>query len=255
MVESQASGVPSNDTTPAKENLSSVGEDNYGYDLYPERKGEQYKPGWKKVLLGQAGYHIDKVKCERNVYSCAKNSPLVKLMMAALRSSGCSFDIRRHVACEDCEPTVSGGYDPKLNQVVICQNMVHSEGTVQGILTHEMIHMFDYCNNKLDFKNVDHLACTEIRAANLTHCSFLSAWAQGDASPFDVKKRHQECVKTKAVASVMAVRNISAKEACDAVERVFNRCYNDLEPIGRRIRRNSYDMQKAYMEAPLYGYE
>ncbi|GLH14199.1 Mitochondrial inner membrane protease ATP23 [Gryllus bimaculatus] len=216
MVESQASGVPSNDTTPAKENLSSVGEDNYGYDLYPERKGEQYKPGWKKVLLGQAGYHIDKVK-------------------------------------PSCE--VNDGSTKKLWMVVICQNMVHSEGTVQGILTHEMIHMFDYCNNKLDFKNVDHLACTEIRAANLTHCSFLSAWAQGDASPFDVKKRHQECVKTKAVASVMAVRNISAKEACNAVERVFNRCYNDLEPIGRRIRRNSYDMQKAYMEAPLYGYE
>lgn len=62
---------------------------------------------------------------------------------------------------------------------------------VQGVLTHEMIHMFDYCRNDLDFKNIDHLACTEIRAANLTHCSFLSAWTQGDASPFKIQQAHQ----------------------------------------------------------------
>lgn len=65
---------------------------------------------------------------------------------------------------------------------------------VQGVLAHEMIHMFDYCRNELDFKNMEHLACTEIRAANLTHCSFTSAWSQGDASWFKVKQAHQVCV-------------------------------------------------------------
>lgn len=126
---------------------------------------------------------------------------------------------------------------------------------VQGVLTHEMIHMFDYCRNDLDFKNVDHLACTEIRAANLTHCSFLSAWTQGDASPINVREAHQDCVKTKALQSVLAVRNITKEEALAAVERVFPKCYADLEPIGRRIRRNSRDMFKAAMEAPMYGYD
>lgn len=62
---------------------------------------------------------------------------------------------------------------------------------VQGVLTHEMIHMFDYCRNELDFKNMEHLACTEIRAANLTHCSFVSAWSQGDASWTKIKKAHE----------------------------------------------------------------
>lgn len=76
-------------------------------------------------------------------------------------------------------------------QIVICQNNTKSAGIVQGILTHEMIHMFDYCNNKIDFKNLEHLACTEIRAANLTHCSFLSALFQGDVHPFDLKAKHQ----------------------------------------------------------------
>lgn len=51
--------------------------------------------------------------------------------------------------------------------------------------------MFDYCNNNLDFKNIEHLACTEIRAANLAHCSFLSAYAQADADFFNIRQKHK----------------------------------------------------------------
>ncbi|XP_066995672.2 mitochondrial inner membrane protease ATP23 homolog isoform X2 [Anabrus simplex] len=167
-------------------------EDSYGYGLFPERRGEPYKPSWSGVLFrGEGKEQYDKIRCERNVYSCVKNSPLVKLMLGALKASGCEIDIRRHIACEVCDSSVSGGYDPVLNQVVICQNVARKEGIVQGSLTHEFIHMFDYCENKLDFKNLDHLACTEIRAANLAHCSFISACLQGDASPMNIKKMHQ----------------------------------------------------------------
>lgn len=197
--------------------------------------------------------------------------------MGALKSSGCPIDLRRHISCEVCDESVSGGYDPITNQIVVCQNMARGQGMVciaisnlafwywnnlfsillqvQGVLTHEMIHMFDYCRNNLDFKNIDHLACTEIRAANLTHCSFLSSVSQGDSSPINIKQTHQDCVKTKALMSVLAVRQVSKDEAIDAVERVFPRCYADLEPIGRRIRRNSEDMKKAFMEGPMYGYD
>lgn len=76
-------------------------------------------------------------------------------------------------------------------QIVICQNNSKNQGIIQGILTHEMIHMYDYCNNKVDFKNIDHLACTEIRAANLTHCSYLSSLFQGDVGLFSIKAKHQ----------------------------------------------------------------
>ncbi|PNF29717.1 Mitochondrial inner membrane protease ATP23-like protein [Cryptotermes secundus] len=228
----------------------------WGYDLYPERRGEKYKPSWTKMIFhGEGRENLDKLRCEENVYNCVKNSPLVKLMLGALKSSGCAVDLRRHIACEVCDPSVSGGYDPLLNQVVVCQNVARNKGVVQGVLTHEMIHMFDYCRNTLDFKNVDHLACTEIRAANLTHCSFLSAWHQGDASPFRIQQQHQECVKTKALQSILTVRSVTEEVARAAVDRVFSRCYADLEPIGRRIRRNSPDMHKAYLEAPLYGYD
>ncbi|XP_063241770.1 mitochondrial inner membrane protease ATP23 homolog [Bacillus rossius redtenbacheri] len=228
----------------------------WGYDLYPERRGEKFKPSWLGMMFTEEGkVGIHKIKCERNVYKCVKNSPLVKLMMKALKSSGCEVDIRRHISCEVCDPSVSGGYDAILNQIVVCQNVARSEGMVQGVLTHELIHMFDYCRNQVDFKNVDHLACTEIRAANLAHCSFLSACTQGDASFINIRQRHQACVKTKAALSVMAVRKVTEEEARAAVDRVFPRCYDDLEPIGRRIRRNSLDMHQAYLESSLHGYD
>ncbi|XP_043483504.1 mitochondrial inner membrane protease ATP23 homolog [Leptopilina heterotoma] len=228
----------------------------WGYDLYPERRGAVFKPSYLKAMIGMEGKeNIRRMECETNVFKVFRTSPLVKLMASALKSSGCEFDIRRHVACEVCDFSVSGGYDPELNQIVICHNVARGVGKIQGVLTHEMIHMFDYCRNDLDFKNIDHLACTEIRAANLAHCSFLSSCANGTSSFINIKQSHQDCVKDKAVLSVLAVRKVSEEEARAAVERVFTKCYNDLEPIGRRIKRNSVDMHKAYLEAPMYGYE
>lgn len=74
---------------------------------------------------------------------------------------------------------------------MICQNTATSKGTIQGVLTHELIHMFDSCTRKLDFKNIEHLACTEIRAANLTHCGLVSSMLEGHSSLFNFKKKHQ----------------------------------------------------------------
>ncbi|XP_046740978.1 mitochondrial inner membrane protease ATP23 homolog [Diprion similis] len=252
-----------NDSKPTKgpepskstEKNSPNNDENWGYDLYPERKGAKYKPTWTRRIFGMEGKEeLDKIKCERNVYSCVVKHPLIKLLMKSLSSSGCPFDIRRHISCEVCDVSVTGGYDPLTNQIVVCQNTARSENKVGGVMAHEMIHMFDWCVNDLDFKNLDHLACTEIRAANLVHCSFMSAWMEGTASPINIRQTHRECVKMKAFMSVIAARNVTKEEATAAVDRVFPKCYDDLEPVGRRLRRNSGDMQRAYAEGPMYGY-
>jgi len=51
--------------------------------------------------------------------------------------------------------------------------------------------MFDSCTRKLDFRNIEHLACTEIRAANLTHCGLVSSILEGHSSIFNFRKKHQ----------------------------------------------------------------
>lgn len=60
----------------------------WGYDLYPERKLGRQSLQAVDIMKGKGTYDLDKAKCERNVYKCIKNSPLVKLMMGALKSSG-----------------------------------------------------------------------------------------------------------------------------------------------------------------------
>ncbi|CAG2175496.1 unnamed protein product, partial [Oppiella nova] len=109
--------------------------------------------------------------------------------------------------------------------------------------------MFDYCRAKFDFNNVEHIACSEIRAANLFHCSMMSSLLLGTTRPWNIAKSHANCVKTKAVASIMSVRkDMTATEAWAIVDKVFDKCYNDLEPVGRRLRANSKDMEWAYRE-------
>jgi len=70
-----------------------------------------------------------------------------------------------------CDQSLSGGYDDQANQVIICSNNCKTPEKVEEILSHELVHMYDYCTAKIDFSNPKHLACTEIRAATLTSCS------------------------------------------------------------------------------------
>ncbi|CAM1323123.1 XRCC6BP1 (predicted) [Pycnogonum litorale] len=232
-----------------------VAKQNYGYHLYPERLGENYEPSfWRKAFLGEGRVAIDRSRCERTVHEVIEKSPLVKLMISAIEGSGCELNYGRHISCEICSTNVHGGYDPIMNQVIICQNTCKGRGLITSVLTHEFIHMFDYCRANMNFKNLDHLACTEVRASNITDCSFVNAWMYGLASPINVAKRHAECVKTRATESVISARNVSREEARAAVDKVFDRCYNDLSPIGRRLRRNSPDVDRAYSERHMYGY-
>ena len=62
-------------------------------------------------------------------------------------------------------------------------------------------------------------------------------------------------MKRKALHSVTAVRRVTEEEAREVVDKVFDKCYKDLEPVGRRIRRNSLDMHKAYLERFAFGYD
>lgn len=78
----------------------------------------------------------------------------------------------------------------------------------------------------------------------------------GTTTPFKVANSHKDCVKAKALASLLAVRKgFPVQEGVDIIDKVFDRCYKDLEPIGRRIRLNSEHMKWAYRERFHYNYD
>ena len=54
-------------------------------------------------------------------------------------------------------------YDMTNNQVVICSNKCQDLNTVTTILTHELVHMYDNCTAAMDWNNIHHLACSEVR--------------------------------------------------------------------------------------------
>lgn len=220
---------------------------------YPERGPEGLKNSGLLDRLFSADQFAARNRCERQVVQALEKDPLVKLMIAALENAGCPINPRRHISCEVCHPWVTGGYDNRYNQVVVCQGI--SDQKVAGSLAHELLHMYDFCRAKLDWDNVEHVACTEIRAANLFHCSMAAGIANGSVDPLHVKGAHRHCVMQKAVASVLAVRpELPKSEAWRVTASVFDKCYYDLEPIGRRPRKVFTERLRAYRERFIYGY-
>ncbi|KGL89859.1 Mitochondrial inner membrane protease ATP23, partial [Charadrius vociferus] len=172
--------------------------------------------------------------------------PYAQLLLEAMKQSGCTVFNDRHFSCENCDGCVSGGFDSATSQIVLCQNNIRQQSHMNRVVTHELIHAFDHCRAHVDwFKNVKHLACSEIRAANLSgDCTLMNEIAR---FKFGLKGHHQTCVRDRAIRSILAVRKVSKETAEKAVDEVFDACFNDLEPFGR-IPHSKTDAKRAYKD-------
>lgn len=47
-------------------------------------------------------------------------------------------------------------------QIVLCENTIYSETCMSEVLTHELIHAYDFCRYNTNFSDVKHLACSEV---------------------------------------------------------------------------------------------
>ncbi|KAM3837982.1 mitochondrial inner membrane protease ATP23 homolog [Diretmus argenteus] len=195
-------------------------QEDYGNGLFPERKARKFE-----------SFRLN-LKCQGMLQIAMDTSPHAKLLLQAMQGSGCPVSKDRHFSCEDCDGTVSGGFDATVSQIVLCQNNIHQQSHMNRVVTHELIHAFDHCRAHVDwFDNFRHLACSEIRAASLSgDCSFSSEAARLN---FGLKQHHQECVRGRALRSILAVRKIDTAEAEKIVDEVFDTCFNDHAPFGR----------------------
>ncbi|RXM97544.1 Mitochondrial inner membrane protease ATP23-like [Acipenser ruthenus] len=188
-------------------------EEDYGYQLFPERNSGRFKKGSVAESLFTFNH-----KCQVMLKVALDTSPYAKLLLGAMKQSGCTVYKERHFSCEDCDGIVSGGFDATTSQIVLCQNNIHQQAHMNRVVTHELIHSFDHCRAHVDwFDNFKHLACSE------------------------------ECVRDRALRSVLAVRKVSREEAEKAVDEVFESCFNDHEPFGR-IPHSKNDAKYAYRD-------
>jgi len=115
-------------------------------------------------------------------------------------------------------------------EIFVCEQYMENETMTHKSLVHELIHAIDLCRTKMDpINNCLHLACTEVRAENLS----------GECGVFrELPRIHNflghggECVKRRAVLSVRANPNCAAR-AQEYVDAAMPRCFQDNYPFER----------------------
>ncbi|NP_001345898.1 mitochondrial inner membrane protease ATP23 homolog isoform 3 [Mus musculus] len=128
--------------------------------------------------------------CPLMLQKTLDTNPYVKLLLDAMKHSGCAVNRGRHFSCEVCDGNVSGGFDASTSQIVLCENNIRNQAHMGRVVTHELIHAFDHCRAHVHwFTNIRHLACSEIRAASLSgDCSLVNELFR---LRFGLKQHHQ----------------------------------------------------------------
>jgi mitochondrial inner membrane protease ATP23 len=175
-------------------------------------------------------------RCRGLLESTLKNNKKVHKLLDGISELGCKIP-KDFFSCQSC-PTdipIAGGFsicsgDEKdyKPQVVLCDNKILERESFENAVIHELVHAYDQCRIKMDWKNCFHHACTEIRASSLSgECAFLHEVYRGKAS---VSGGHSKCVKRRAELSVK-MNPYCEKVAKESIEAVFPQCYSDENPF------------------------
>ncbi|KIW05912.1 uncharacterized protein PV09_03105 [Verruconis gallopava] len=163
-----------------------------------------------------------------------KHSPTVRFLREQIRTVG--PDLKpENVHCMRCPWDRKGGFDLNFG-ILLCANHLTTRKRLEDTLAHEMVHAYDYLRFEVDPQNLKHQACTEIRASMLSgECRFLEEWLhrkQFRITGKDGMGQFQECVRRRAVLSVMARKECKDKEMAEsAVRDVWSSCFGDTRPF------------------------
>lgn len=82
-------------------------------------------------------------------------------MLKHLALSGCPVPAE-NIICTPCSPVRTGGFHPA-GAIILCQSHFMNKKHMEDTLTHELVHMYDHCKFKVDWNNLRHHACSEVR--------------------------------------------------------------------------------------------
>ncbi|KAE8221421.1 hypothetical protein CF319_g5209 [Tilletia indica] len=143
-----------------------------------------------------------------------------------------------------CPPNRVGGFrpmdPPSESGILICSNRIARKADLERAMAHEMIHWWDTCRFRLNWNNLRHNACSEIRAAALSgDCKVMTEFGRishGLRPGF--LKQHQACTRRRAITSVVdavALEHLEPDARLAAAERavdeVWEACWNDTRPF------------------------
>ncbi|XP_071731138.1 mitochondrial inner membrane protease ATP23-like [Rutidosis leptorrhynchoides] len=183
--------------------------------------------GTDSVPSGKGGMTVD--DCETMIQRSLR-TPTVKFLREHLEKSGCSI-ASNFIKAVNCNQRMSGGY-VRGEGIVVCSNHLTIQDEVTQVVIHELIHAFDDCRAaNLDWTNCAHHACSEIRAGHLSgDCHYKRELLRGYLK---IRGHEQECVKRRVMKSLANNPYCSKSAAKDAMEAVWDTCYNDTKPFDR----------------------
>ncbi|PCH34084.1 hypothetical protein WOLCODRAFT_113138 [Wolfiporia cocos MD-104 SS10] len=167
--------------------------------------------------------------CEKWKRDLMNYSPAVVFMLKHLSLSGCRVS-SKDIVCSPCDYTRAGGFSPEAGAVVLCQGRFFSKNHMEDTLVHELVHMYDHAKFNVDWRNLRHHACSEIRANSLSgDCRWTRELRRGFVA---FSKQHQACVRRRAILSVRANPACPDEAAAErAVNEVWESCFNDTRPF------------------------
>lgn len=168
-------------------------------------------------------------ECE-NMIRRSFRTPMVKFLKEQMGKTGCNIG-DNFIKAVNCEQSVAGGYISG-EGIVICSNRLNMQDEVTQVVIHELIHAYDDCRSaNLDWTNCAHHACSEIRAGHLSgDCHYKREFLRGFMK---IRGHEQDCVKRRVMKSLINNPNCPEAAAKDAMEAVWDTCYNDTQPFDR----------------------
>ncbi|KAL7604938.1 mitochondrial inner membrane protease ATP23 [Lactuca sativa] len=168
-------------------------------------------------------------ECETMIQRSLR-TPSVKFLREHLEKSGCNI-ASNFIKAVNCDQKMSGGY-VRGEGIVVCSNYMNIQDEVNQVVIHELIHAYDDCRAaNLDWTNCAHHACSEIRAGHLSgDCHYKRELLRGFVK---IRGHEQECVRRRVMKSLANNPYCSEAAAKDAMEAVWETCYNDTKPFDR----------------------
>ncbi|CAH9061070.1 unnamed protein product [Cuscuta epithymum] len=157
-------------------------------------------------------------------------TPKVRFLMDHMKKAGCEIS-SDFIKANQCDAMVSGGY-LQGKGIVICSNHLSLQDEVTQVILHELIHAYDECQTaNLNWADCAHHMCSEIRANHLSgDCNFKRELLRGYLK---IGGHEQDCVRRRALKSVKSNPYCSETAAKDAMQVVWDICYNDTRPFDK----------------------
>lgn len=135
---------------------------------------------------------------------------MVAYFRDAIRKRGCTLpdDFVRCIPLPEVE--VRGQFSTQHGRVFLNSTTVSDSRSALRTVVHELVHAYDHCRVQMDYSDAKHLACTEIRASNLSgECGWTEEFKR---LQFGFAKQQQRCVARRAALSIEGHSALEGKD-------------------------------------------